>query len=66
MAVGVIVKVTVMGALVILVNEPLISPEPLDAIPVTDALLSLVHANVVPMVALLFTIEVMVAAEQIV
>lgn len=38
---GVIVKVTVIGALVLLVNVPLILPVPLAAIPVTDAVLSL-------------------------
>lgn len=43
-AVGVIVKVTVIGAKVVLVNVPLILPEPLAAIPVTVATLSLVHA----------------------
>ncbi len=32
---GVIVKVTVIGALVVLVSDPLIFPEPLLAIPVT-------------------------------
>lgn len=41
--VGVIVNVTVTGALVVLVNEPLISPLPLAAIPVTAPVLSLVH-----------------------
>ena len=41
---GVIVKVTVIGAAVVLVNEPLIDvPEPLAAIPVTVAVLSLVQ-----------------------
>ena len=42
LAVGVIVNVTVTGATVVLVNDPLISPEPLAAIPVT-ATLSLVQ-----------------------
>ena len=41
--VGVIVNVTVMGTLVVLVNEPLILPVPLAAIPVTVPLLSLVQ-----------------------
>ncbi len=35
LAVGVIVKVTVTGAVVVLVSVPLISPLPLAAIPVT-------------------------------
>ena len=39
LAVGVIVNVTVIGALVVFVNEPLILPEPLAAIPVTVAVL---------------------------
>ena len=40
----VIVKVTVTGALVVLVNDPLISPVPLAAMPVTATVLSLVQA----------------------
>ena len=40
---GVIVKVTVTGALVVLVNAPLMSPAPLAAIPVTEPVLSLVQ-----------------------
>lgn len=40
---GVIVNVTVTGELVVLVKAPVILPVPLDAIPVTDALLFLVH-----------------------
>jgi hypothetical protein len=40
---GVMVNVTVTGALVVLVNAPLMSPLPLAAIPVALALLSLVH-----------------------
>ena len=43
LAVGVIVNVTVIGALVVLVNAPLIFPEPLAAIPVTVPVLSLVQ-----------------------
>lgn len=43
LAVGVIVNVTVNGALVVLVNEPLMLPAPLAAIPVTVAVLSLVQ-----------------------
>lgn len=40
---GVMVKVTVIGALVVLVSEPLMSPLPLAAIPVTDPVLSRVQ-----------------------
>ena len=40
LAVGVIVKVTVIGALVVLVKEPLMLPLPLSAMPVTVAELS--------------------------
>ena len=43
-AVGVMVNVTVTGADVVLVNEPLMLPVPLAAIPVTEAVLSLAHA----------------------
>ena len=43
LAVGVIVKVTVTGTLVVLVNVPLILPAPLAAMPVTVATLSLVQ-----------------------
>lgn len=41
---GVIVNVTVTGELVVLVSDPVILPEPLLAIPVTEAVLFLVHA----------------------
>ena len=40
---GVMVKVTVIGASVALVNAPEISPVPLAAMPVTELVLSLVH-----------------------
>ena len=40
---GVMVKVTVIGILVKLVSVPLISPEPLAAMPITVATLSLVQ-----------------------
>ena len=40
---GVIVKVTVTGALVVLVSNPLIFPDPLAAIPVTVPVLFLVQ-----------------------
>jgi len=48
LAVGVMVKVTVTGALVVLVSVPDILPEPLAAIPVTATVLSLVQLNTVP------------------
>ena len=63
---GVIVNVTVTGALVVLVNAPLMSPEPLAAMPVTVAVLSLVQLKVVPLTAPVKTIVVIVAPEQIV
>ena len=44
LAVGVIVNVTVTGAVVVLVSVPLILPVPLAAMPVTVAVLFLVHA----------------------
>ena len=43
LAVGVMVKVTVTGALVVFVNVPLILPAPLAAIPVTATVLSLIQ-----------------------
>ena len=63
-AVGVMVKVTVTGAKVVLVSVPLISPLPLAAMPVTVALLSLVQAKVVPATLPLSTIVVIGMAEQ--
>jgi len=42
-AVGVMVKVTVTGAVVVLVSAPLILPVPLAGMPVTATLLSLVQ-----------------------
>jgi len=53
--VGVIVKVTVTGALVVLVKltPVILAPEPLAAIPVTFAVLSLVQTKVVPATPLL-------------
>ena len=65
-AVGVMVNVTVIGALVVLVKVPLILPEPLAAIPVTVTVLSLVQLNTVPLTLPLNTMVVIVAAEQIV
>ena len=43
-AVGVIVKVTVIGALVVLVKVPAMLPVPLTVMPVTVAVLLRVHA----------------------
>ena len=63
LAVGVIVNVTVIGALVVLVNVPLILPLPLAAIPVTVATLSLVQAYVVAGTVLLSTIVVIATPE---
>ena len=52
--VGVIVKVTVIAEVVVLVKTaPVMFPAPLAAIPVTVAVLSLVHAKVVPVTPLL-------------
>lgn len=48
--IGMIVNVTVTGVVVVLNNVPVISPVPLAVIPVTEALLSLVQLNVVPMI----------------
>ena len=42
-AVGVIVNVTVTGAVLVFVNAPVILPVPVAAIPVTEAVLSLVQ-----------------------
>jgi hypothetical protein len=66
LAVGVIVNVTVTGVLVVLVNEPLILPEPLAAIPVTLIVLSLVQLNIVPGTLPVNTIVVIAEPEQIV
>ena len=65
LAVGVIVNVTVTGALVVLVNEPLILPEPFAPIPV-NVVLFLVQLYTVPGTVLLFTIGVMAEPEQMV
>lgn len=63
---GVMVKVTVTGAVVVLVSEPpILFPVPLAAIPVTVALLSRVQANVVPGTLLVNTIVVMALPEHI-
>ena len=64
LAVGVMVKVTRTGAKVVLVSVPLISPDPLAAMPVTVTVLSLVQLKVVPAVLPVSTIVVMGLAEQ--
>ena len=65
LAEGVIVNVTVIGALVVLVRVPLIGvPLPEAGIPVTVAVLFLVHVNVVPLTALVSTIGVIGVPEQ--
>ena len=43
LAVGVMVNVTVTGAVVVLVNAPVMLPDPLAAMPVAAAVLSLVQ-----------------------
>jgi hypothetical protein len=65
-SVGVIVNVTVIGAAVVFVSDPLMSPEPLAAMPVTEPVLSLVQAKVVPGLVLVRTIVDMVDPEQMV
>ena len=64
--VGVMVNVTVSGALVVLVKPPLISPLPLAAIPVTVPVLFLVQLKVVEATFPDKTIVVIAVAEQIV
>jgi len=66
LAVGVIVKVTVIGFVVVLVSVPLILPEPLAAIPVTVATLSLVQLYTVPATFPLSTIVVIGTPEHFV
>ncbi len=63
---GVIVKVTVTGALVVLVNVPLILPAPLAPIPVTATVLSLVQLYTVPATLPVSAIVVIAEPEQIV
>jgi len=65
-AVGIIVNVTVIGAAVVFVNAPLISPAPLAAMPVTETVLSLVQLNTVPVTPPVNTMVVMDEPEQIV
>ena len=64
-AVGVIVNVTVTGAVVVFVSAPLILPLPLAAIPVTATVLSLVQLNVVPPIVPDKTIGVIALGEQL-
>lgn len=65
LAVGVIVKVTVIGAAVVLVSVPLILvPLPLAGIPVTVAVLFLTQLNVVPDTAPVKAIGVIGIPEQ--
>ena len=67
LAVGVMVKVTVIGLAVVLVSVPLIGvPAPLAAIPVTVATLSLVQVKVVLAALLVSTIGIIAVASQIV
>ena len=66
LAVGVIVKVTVTGALVVLVRIPLMFVLPLAAIPLTDTVLSLVQLKVVEATFPERAIVVIAVAEQIV
>ena len=63
LAVGVIVKVTVTGAAVVLVSVPLILPEPLAAMPVTDPVLFLVQLYTVPATLPEITIVVIATPE---
>ena len=63
---SVMVKVTVTGAKVVLASVPVMLPEPLEAIPVTVAVLSLVQLNVVPVTLPLRMIVVIGLPEQMV
>ena len=66
LAVGIMVKVTVTGALVELVKFPLMFVLPLAAIPVTDTVLSLVQLKVVEATFPERAIVAIALAEQIV
>ena len=66
LAVGVMVKVTVTGAAVVLFNVPLILPAPLAGIPVTVTVLSLTQLNTVPATVPFITIVVIGRLLQIV
>ena len=65
-AVGVMVKVTVIGARVVLVKLPLMSLVPLAAIPVTVPVLFLLQLKVVAATLPVIVIVVIVAPEQMV
>ena len=66
LALGVMVNVTSTDANVVLVNVPLMSPLPLEAIPVIVEVASRVQEKVVPLTLPLNDIGVMLAPEQIV
>ena len=66
LAVGVMVKVTVIGLAVVLVSVPLILPAPFAAIPVTVATLSLIQVKVVLAALLVSTIGIIAVTSQIV
>jgi hypothetical protein len=66
LAVGVMVKVMVTGAVVVFVNRPAILPVPLAAMPVTGAVLFLVQLKLLPATRLLNEIVVIDAPEQMV
>ena len=66
LAFGVIVKVTVTGAVVVLVSVPVMFPLPLAAIPVTLAVLFLVQLKVVDTTFPVKAIVVMAVPEHIV
>ena len=66
LAIGVMVNVTVTGEAVVFVNAPVILPDPLAAIPVTETVLFLVQLYIVPLTPPFNAIGVNVAPEQIV
>ena len=66
LAVGVIVNVTVIGALVVLVKLPEMLPLPLAAMPVTPAVLSLVQLYAAPTTFPEITIVLIALPEHIV
>ena len=65
-AVGVMVNVTVTGEVVVVVKAPVILPNPLAAIPVTEPVLFLVQLYAAPLTLLLNATGVIVAPEHIV
>ena len=64
LAAGVMVNVTVIGALVVFIKVPDMLPLPEAAIPVTLAVLFLVQLKIVPVTAPVIIIGVMVLCEQ--